>query len=99
VNPFDLTTINQTACSVHNFTIDINENTFSKDNIKKTLSDAGHAISNGFSFVVNGAKKVYESVQNSSKKDQNSQSNNPNRDVEEIQSYDPHYVEPSAEML
>lgn len=101
VNPYDLTSINHTACSIRDqdFTIDINESTFSKDNIKKTLSDAGHAISNGVSFLVNGAKKVYNSVQDSSNKGQNTLANDPNREVEETQAYDPNYVEPSAELL
>lgn len=81
VNPFDLTQINQTNCNLNDkdFTIDINETTLSKDNIKNTLK-------NGFNSVVDGAKHVYNSLKGKNSK---SSATSNHREVEEVLDHDP----------
>ncbi len=93
VDPFDMTLVNQTNCYNNNskFTIDINDKTFSKENIKKTLKNVGSAIGDGVDFLVKGAKKVYHSVKNDSKA--------PERDREEMTQNTYANFDPNAELL
>lgn len=95
MNPFDLTNVNQTDCPVHDYTIDINETTFSKENIKKTLKNVGSAIGDGVDFLVKGAKKVYASVKNDKKEEKSE-----NREREELSDeFSRPGIEPMAELL
>lgn len=94
-----MTNINQTNCPnfIDNYTIDINETTFSKENIKKTLSNVGSAIGNGVDFLIKGAKKVYTSV----KQDDNHQMRkHEDQDREELgEDFRLQNLEPNAELL
>ncbi|XKL64706.1 hypothetical protein PGB90_004792 [Kerria lacca] len=96
VNPFDLNSVNQTSCvfTDDKFTIDINDTTFSKENIQKTLKNVGSAIGDGVDFLWKGAKKVYESV----KKDDKETKHN-YKEIEETTQGHHVYFEPNAELL
>lgn len=63
VNPFDLSIISHDKCNYNtNYTLEINEHTFSKDNFKKMAKSVGQAIADGADFVYQGGKKLYHYV-------------------------------------
>lgn len=60
MNPFELSTITHDNCNYNtNFTLEINEHTFSKDNFKKVAKSVASAVKDGADFVYQGAKKMY----------------------------------------
>ncbi|XP_065201455.1 apolipoprotein D-like isoform X2 [Planococcus citri] len=63
VNPFDLSIINHDNCNYNtNFTLEVNEHTFSKDNFKKIGKNIASAVGDAADFVYQGAKKIYHYV-------------------------------------
>lgn len=75
------------------FTIDITDTTFNKENVGNTFKKVASAVSDGFDFLVKGAKDVYNSVKNQN------QNKEDLRDREETTDEYQTYLEPNAEML
>lgn len=72
MNPFELSTISHANCNYNNnFTIEVNEHTFSKDHLKQVAKNAAHAVADGVDFLYKGAKKLYNYVKKDPKDEEN----------------------------
>nr|ABM55636.1 putative apolipoprotein D [Maconellicoccus hirsutus] len=105
VNPFDLSIISHDKCNYNtNFSLEINQHTFSKDNLKNAAKSVGHAVADGADFVYQGAKKLYHYVKKDPKEIENEKlkeyllkRKESNKDVEELEFYDGQYNVPTAQ--
>lgn len=69
VNPFDLTIVDQNNCSNLNSTmrVEINENTFSSQNIGQAVRKVGSKIGDGVEYVIEGGKKLIKMASSETK--------------------------------
>lgn len=60
INPFDLTILDQNNCSKLNETmrVEINQKTFSSENIGQAVRKVGSKIGDGVEYVIEGGKKL-----------------------------------------
>jgi len=79
VNPFDLTIVDQNNCAHLNTTmrVEINDQTFSSQNIGQAVRKVGSKIGDGVEYVIEGGKKI---IKTASKSDDTK--DDPNSDVE-----------------
>ncbi|XP_050525566.1 apolipoprotein D-like [Daktulosphaira vitifoliae] len=64
VNPYDLSIVDQSNCNHLNSSmrVEINDQTFSAKNIGHAVSKVGEKIGQGVEYVIDGGKKVYNSI-------------------------------------
>lgn len=79
VNPFDLTIVDQNNCAHLNTTmrVEINDQTFSSQNIGQAVRKVGSKIGDGVEYVIEGGKKIIKTASRS-----DNTKDDPNSDVE-----------------
>lgn len=67
VNPFDLTIIDQNNCAHLNTSmrVEINDQTFSSQNIGQAVRKVGSKIGDGVEYAIEGGKKIYKATSKS----------------------------------
>ncbi|XP_075220190.1 apolipoprotein D-like [Lycorma delicatula] len=69
INPFDLSIIDQSGCKDEGYEINIDDETFSSHNIGNAVKKVGEKVGDGVEAVLEGSKKIINSVGNKNNDD------------------------------